>query len=104
MFEVVKGLHKDPKAKCVWIDRRSILGNPFHLLDKNNFDERQKSIQKYRVWLWERIKERAAVYKSLMQLLEMERKYKTVYLMCHCKPLACHGDVIVKALEWMKTK
>jgi hypothetical protein len=107
MFEVIHGKYASTKpAQCtVWVDRRSALGNPFPMKDKNDMIERVGVIAEYRNWLWKKIKGKdAKVIKALKELIELEREHGKVYLMCWCKPLPCHADVLVNALNWMKTQ
>lgn len=85
----------------VYIGRPSVLGNPFHVDRDGN---REEVIEKYRRWLWGEIKQRGEVFEELLRLLALEMKYGELALVCHCKPLACHGDVIIKALEWLKNQ
>lgn len=77
----------------VKIDRSSKWGNPFIIGRDGN---REQVIEKYRVWLWEQIK---AGNLSKADLLELDGKRCG----CWCKPLACHGDVLVKAVQWAKS-
>lgn len=70
----------------IWIDRRSIYGNPFRI---GTLLTRQKAIDCYRVWLAEHPK----------LIAQMRRELTGKTLLCWCKPLACHGDVIVEVCE-----
>ena len=85
----------------VYVGRPSVLGNPFKL---GKDGDRQEVIAKYRRWLWEEIKKRERVYKELVGLVEFERHASDIQLACHCYPQACHADILVKALEWLKTQ
>lgn len=76
----------------VYIGRGSMWGNPFKIGADGT---REEVIQKFRLYLWEQIK---AGKISKEQLVELEDKR----LGCFCKPQACHGDVIVKAVKWVK--
>lgn len=42
---------------------------------------------------------------ELIRIIRLERKLNKegnqVKLSCYCKPLACHGDVIIKAINWL---
>ena len=91
--------NKEPKVKdapAKWIDRRTVLGNPFNLTEYS----RQESVQNYRRWLWRKIKTRdAAVCRKLKELKKLAMA-GDLNLLCHCKPKACHGDIIKAALEW----
>jgi hypothetical protein len=75
----------------------SPLGNPFPLSKYS----REESIARFRVWLWDRIcaKDR----KILQALWEIVSATEAgdVNLICWCKPLACHGDVVKACADWM---
>lgn len=43
------------KGEGIYVGRPSILGNPFKMKDEA---DRERVIQEYRTWLWERVKER----------------------------------------------
>ena len=86
----------------VWVDRRSVLGNPFEMKEKTS-QERNRVIAQYRKWLWEQIQSKnAKVINELNRLLYLERQFNKLCLVCWCKPLPCHSDVLVKCLEWWK--
>ena len=72
--------------------RDGYFGNPFRMKEES---DRQKVINKYRLFFEDRIK-RDPEFKSRIEDL----KDKT--LGCFCKPLNCHGDVIKEYLENMK--
>jgi hypothetical protein len=40
------------------------------------------------------------ILNELWRLVEIGRK-KELVLLCWCKPLPCHGDVVKSCLEWM---
>ena len=74
---------------------------------RNRFDEktygRSGCIKAFKKWLWVEIKRRN---KEVMEELERIRRIEEegrfdVVLLCWCKPLACHGDVIKSCIEWM---
>ena len=44
---------------------------------------------------------RRAVWLSLQALLARAQAGEKLNLLCYCKPLGCHGDVLKSALEWM---
>lgn len=86
-------------ALIIPIHRPHTLGNPF----KVETYGREQAIELYRLWLWRKIKiQDKRVMKALNELIKLERQGETVVLMCWCAPLACHGDVIVRAVEWLK--
>lgn len=78
----------------VYIARGSVWGNPFVMKDKSDV-ERMRVIEAYKKYLWAAICE-GAVTKEM--LLELDGKR----LACYCAPQACHGDVLVAAIEWAK--
>ena len=85
------------KGRGEYIGRPSVLGNPFKIVPGEG---REEMIEKYRIWLWEEIKKKGKVYRELMRLAELA-KIGDLILICWCKPLACHGDVIKSAIEWI---
>ena len=76
--------------------KASILRNPFAIGPDGSRDD---VIKLYREYLWECIKKKNVVYDALIKLAHVEHDLN---LVCYCKPYACHGDVIVKAVEWIK--
>ena len=70
------------------------MGNPFHIGEHGT---REEVIELYREVLWAQLK-LGLVKKEDLLALDGKR------LGCFCKPQACHGDVIVKAVEWAKTQ
>lgn len=77
----------------VYIGRGSFWGNPF-VIGKDG--TREEVIQRYLEDLWSRRYEEGMIEK----LLELEGKT----LGCFCKPLPCHGDVIIKAVRWARRR
>lgn len=76
----------------VYIGRGSPFGNPFKM---DNEDDRDKVIELYRHWLWKALQE-GKITKEMLLSLDGKR------LACYCAPKACHGHVLVKAIEWAK--
>lgn len=79
----------------VYIGRGSVWGNPFPIIEGKQ--SREDVIQMYRKYLWEKIKKGEITFDQLLSL-------KGKRLGCFCKPKACHGDVLVKAVEWAESK
>jgi hypothetical protein len=75
--------------KVVYIGRPSKFGNPF-IIPRDG--TRAQVILKYRKWLVGQLQ------KSKSRRIALEALRGKV-LVCWCKPLACHGDVIVELLE-----
>ena len=87
-------------SDIVYIGRGSIWGNPYSHKDgtkaKFRVETRDEAVDKYRVWLWDQIR-KGAITKEI--LLELDGKR----LCCYCSPQRCHGDILVKAIEWAKS-
>ncbi|MCT7957273.1 DUF4326 domain-containing protein [Laspinema palackyanum] len=82
---------------------QSALANPFHIGKDGN---REMVVEKYRHWLWAQIKaglrgESNAAFAELIMLAKRTMRGEALELACYCAPLACHGDVIVKAIHWL---
>ena len=75
---------------AVSITRPGPWGNPFVI---GRDGDREAVISRYRSWLWERIR-------SGSIRLEDIAAFHGRQLICVCKPLPCHGDVLVAAAAW----
>lgn len=75
------------------IDRLSPVGNPFRIGIDGTRDE---VIEKYRLWMCENYdyKINYAFTHYIDHIIKCLRSGKSICLMCHCKPLPCHGDVL----------
>lgn len=84
---------------------QSPLANPYVISDK--ILNRNAVIELYRQWLWQQIKSwrETGIYnpavQELLNLCELVRQGKEINLVCWCKPKPCHGDVIVRCVQWM---
>lgn len=76
----------------VYIGRGSRWGNPYRIGQDGT---REEVIELFRSYLWESLKDGSI---TNAELLSLDGKR----LGCFCKPQACHGDVIVRAVEWVK--
>ena len=72
----------------VYIGRGSQYGNPFKIGPDGN---RNEVIKKYEMWL-----------RNSSDLLYYLYNLQGKRLGCHCKPKACHGDILVKMLKEKK--
>jgi hypothetical protein len=72
----------------VYIGRGSAFGNPFEI---GKDGTREEVIERYRDWFLKKLKNE----RFKKQVLKLKGKR----LGCFCKPLACHGDIIVEYLE-----
>lgn len=91
MVEIVN-IHQTKKYD-IYIGRGSDWGNPFTVKEYG----RERAIELYRWHLWQRIKSNSL---SIEQLLSLDGKI----LGCFCKPLPCHGDILINAVEWAKNE
>lgn len=62
----------------------SIFANPFPVRKP---EERGTTIEKYREWLWNQVKDGKITKEDILKLKDKK-------LVCYCKPKACHGDVV----------
>jgi len=83
----VVNLRKEPYD--IYIGRGSIFGNPYRI---SKYRTRQIVIDWYREWFYSQLKD--PFFKA-----EVEKLRGVEILGCYCKPLACHGDIIVEYLE-----
>lgn len=87
--------------------KASPLANPYKVKPHGSY-ERSESVALYRRWLWNEVKsETGPAFEELCRLVELAR-HKDLHLVCWCKQLevnvACHGDIIRCAIEWMLVK
>ena len=72
----------------VYIGRGTPFGNIFRIgID----GDRQQVIEKYRSYFYNKLKDKT--FRDKVEQLQGKR------LGCYCKPLCCHGDVIIEYLE-----
>ena len=92
---------KTYRGSGVYIGRPSLLGNPFYIGMHGTRDE---VIAQYRVWLWQQIQARTAVFQELQRLAKQAQQGNLV-LLCWCKDetreVPCHGDVVQAAIQWL---
>jgi hypothetical protein len=89
------------RHRLVKIDRSSVLGNPFPM--KSEAD-REKVIAQYRVWLWREYNKPESKVREALREISALHEGGDVLLGCWCAPKACHGDIVKKALEWMRAQ
>lgn len=82
---------------------RSPLANPYRI---GYHGDRDEVIEKYRRFLWGELKQYASGIESsavteLIRIASYHYANWDVILMCWCKPQACHGDIVIKAVEWL---
>lgn len=86
-----KVVNKSQEPYDVYIGRGSIFGNPFEI---GRDGTREQVIERYKEWFAFLTRDEAFVD----ALLRLEGKR----LGCFCKPLPCHGEVIVEWLKWYR--
>ncbi|MEI7610091.1 MAG: DUF4326 domain-containing protein [Rhodospirillaceae bacterium] len=78
------------EENAVPITRPGPWGNPFVI---GRDGDREAVIARYRSWLWESIRTGVVRLEDLAALHGCQ-------LVCVCKPLSCHGDVLEAAAAW----
>lgn len=77
----------------------SVLANIYTIGKDGN---REEVIEKYRKWLWLKIKNKdQKVMNELIKIGKKVKNGKKVNLVCWCSPKGCHGDVLVRCIKWM---
>jgi hypothetical protein len=82
----------------------SALANPFRIGTHGN---RQAVVEAYRRWLWQQVKAglfqgvETAPFQDLMELARQHKAGHQLKLSCYCAPLSCHGDVIIRCIQWL---
>ena len=77
----------------------SPLANPFKIGVDGDRDE---VINKYRKWLFDKIKKKDSQVMGALNVLKLAvLKKKHIKLSCYCKPEPCHVDVVIKAVDWL---
>ena len=93
---VTRVANKRKEPYDVYIGRPSIFGNPYKISDwrVRGFIRytREEVIKLYRQYFHIKLGEDPEFKRAVLAL-------KGKVLGCYCKPLACHGDVIVEYLE-----
>jgi hypothetical protein len=75
------------------------LANPFLL---NNEPEWDSVINQYRQWLFAQIKVNNPKVMNALNILKLAViKKRPIRLACYCHPKPCHGDVIVRCVNWL---
>jgi hypothetical protein len=103
----MRGGHNKPNGKSIIrIDRKTIFGNPVKVgqscvICGKVHPTNSSVLPCYRVYLWKRMNEDVDFLASLTELA-LSPDVKA--LACWCKPDACHGDILVNAIEWIRNK
>ena len=85
----------------VYIGRGSIWGNQFTHKEGTKaqwkVESREAAVAAYKRQLWSKMKTGEVTEEAILAL-DGKR------LACYCSPQACHGDVLVAAINWIKEK
>ena len=75
------------------VDRSSVLGNPFHMVDES---QRDKVCDKYEEYFKRMVENTAtAFYKEVERLYSIFKKYGKLELFCWCVPKRCHAQTMI---------
>lgn len=74
------------------------LANPFRVRMNH---PREDVVKEYRLWLLGLIAGPTSAREQLLALAALHKKHGKLVIVCHCSPLACHGDVLKEFLEDM---
>lgn len=91
MPNVYNKYHKNVPKEAIYIGRPSPFGNPFsHMKEKvaQGFlvETREQAVEVFEAWV--------KGQPDLIKKIKIELKGKE--LVCFCKPLKCHGDVLLQ--------
>lgn len=91
------------KGDGIYIGRGSIWGNKASHRNYKGVEvlcsSREESIAWYRKWLREQYKTSKYIRGELVRLAHKHKNGENIVLICSCKPLGCHGDVMKAAIE-----
>ena len=98
-------LRNESIGEAVYIGRSmrdkhgSPLANPFKT-NEHTVEAHEEVVAKYRAWLWAQIEAREPKVMAELRRLKFKAQQGKLELACWCTPLPCHGDVILKCVEW----
>ena len=92
----------------IYIGRPSALGNPYPMVGEHT---RKVVCDLYHKYLWKQMQiawrepdAQNSVWNELRRIALLVKSGVNVRLICFCKPLDCHGDSIVRAVNWLITE
>ena len=92
MPKVYNKHHKDAPANATYVGRPTKFGNPFSHMEETSAlykaKNRQEAVEKFKEWIFEKEQD------GLRERIKIELRGKD--LVCFCKPLCCHADVILE--------
>lgn len=82
-------------SDAISIMRPSRMGNPFRIgpLTTGHHGTREEVLASHKKWLWREIHAGRITVEELAAMDGHD-------LVCCCRPRACHGDVLERAIEW----
>lgn len=103
-----KSLSNEIGFTDIYIGRPSALGNPYPMSGEHT---RKVVCELYHKYLWKQMQiawrepdAQNSVWNELRRIALLVKSGKNVKLVCFCKPLDCHGDSIVRAVNWLITE
>lgn len=92
----------------IYIGRPSVLGNPYPMSGEHT---RKVVCELYHKYLWKQMQiawrnndgENSA-WNELKRIALLVKSGVNVRLICYCEPLDCHGNSIVRAVNWLITE
>jgi hypothetical protein len=82
------------------IDRSCpIMGNPIHLSDINDDDERASVLERYRVYFKKQYDHDQDFFTQIQYFANLVKDGKKIALRCWCHPKQCHGDVVIEKIN-----
>ena len=101
---MIRVVNKKSGERGVYIGRPSNLGNPFSHVPSTVAEfrvrTREEAIGMYRGWLEKQLEDTdGIVAKTFNGLVQFYRDFGELTLVCWCKPLPCHGDVLKEMIE-----
>lgn len=94
-FKTTVVVNKDRESEYdVYVGRGTPWGNPFHVGTQDGQFDRKDAIEKFKEHFEKNMLSNESIYRGMLGLRGKK-------IACHCKPLACHGDVIASYLNSM---
>lgn len=106
-IKVVNKHRHTPTQSDVYIGRGSPLGNKFSHIpskfpDVIKVGTRAQACACHKDWFNKNWFKHQNIVDELSRILELEKKFGTVYLVCFCAPQQCHGENIIDFFEKAK--
>lgn len=89
----------------IYIGRPSALGNPYPMSGEHSrkvvCDLYHKHLWKQMQIAWRNNDGQNSAWNELKRICLLVKSGVNVRLICFCKPLDCHGDIIARAINWL---